>query len=125
MWSKEKIKEFADDIGFHCQFRWRELRSLHSLLLPDEDCFGMTEGMLKRVHENSHSGYGIALSTDKRFLFYHKALLGTITKEEFPLGSIGSLSCRKGALQASNEMKKRTSLLGCDNKTIHLTSNPL
>ena len=88
MWTKEKIKEFAGKLGYHCQFTSGELNTLHTILFDDEDFFGMTEGMMKKVHHNKHSGYGIALLTDKRFLFYYKNLFGKIIKEEFPLNTI-------------------------------------
>ena len=101
MWTKEKIKEFANSIGYHCQFTSGELNTLHNVLLDEEDFFGMTEGMMKKVHHNNHSGYGIALLTDKRFLFYYKSLLGKIIKEEFPLNTISSISFQKGLLFGS------------------------
>jgi hypothetical protein len=101
MWTKEKVKEFANDINYHHQFTSGELNTLHTILSGDEECFGMTEGMLKKVHVNKHSGYGIALLTNKRFLFYHKGFLGSITVEEFPLDTISSISFHKGLLFSS------------------------
>ena len=101
MWTKEKIKEFASHIRYHCQFTSGELNTLHTVLFDDEDFFGMTEGMMKKVHHKKHSGYGIALLTDRRFLFYHKSLLGTVIKEEFPLNTISSISFRKGVMFGS------------------------
>ena len=101
MWTKEKVKEFANDIGYHHQFTSGELNSLHTILSVDEECYGMTEGMLKKVHVNKHSGYGIALLTNKRFLFYHKGFLGSITLEQFPLDTISSISFHKGVLFSS------------------------
>lgn len=98
MWTKEKIKEFASSIGYHCQFTSGELNTLHTILFDDEDFFGMTEGMMKKIHHNKHSGYGIALLTDKRFLFYYKSLLGKIIKEEFPLNTISSISFQRGSM---------------------------
>jgi hypothetical protein len=98
MWTKEKAKQFVKDIGYHCQFTSGELNSLHTILFDDEECFGMTEGMMKKVHHNKHSGYGIALLSDKRFLFYHKSLISTITKEEFPLNTLSSITFHKGVL---------------------------
>jgi hypothetical protein len=96
MWTKEKIKEFVTKIGYHCQFTSGELNTLHTVLLDDEDFFGMSEGMMKKIHHNKHSGYGIALLTDKRFLFYYKNLFGKIIKEEFPLNTISSISFQRG-----------------------------
>jgi hypothetical protein len=78
MWTKEKIKEFASHTRYYCQFTSGELNTLHTILPDDEDIFGMTEGMMKKVHYNKHCGYGIALLTDRRFLFYHKSLFGKI-----------------------------------------------
>ncbi|HVX26145.1 MAG TPA: PH domain-containing protein [Parafilimonas sp.] len=101
MWTKEKIKEFANRIGYHSQFTSGELNTLHTILFDDEDFFGMTEGMMKKVHHNNRSGYGIALLTDKRFLFYYKSVFGKIIKEEFPLSSISSISFQKGSLLGS------------------------
>jgi hypothetical protein len=98
MWTKEKIKEFATKIGYHCQFTSGELNTLHTVLLDDEDFFGMSEGMMKKIHHNKHSGYGISLLTDKRFLFYYKNLFGKIIKEEFPLNTISSISFQKGLM---------------------------
>jgi hypothetical protein len=98
MWTKEKIKEFAKVIGYHCQFTSGELNTLHTLLFDDEDCFGMTEGMLKKIHHTKHSGYGIALLSDMRFLFYHKSFFGAITREEFPISTISSISLQKGTM---------------------------
>jgi hypothetical protein len=101
MWTKEKVKEFANDIGYHHQFTSGELNTLHTILSDDEECYAMTEGMLKKIHVNKHSGYGIALLTNKRFLFYHKGFLGSITVEEFPLDTISSISFHKGLLFSS------------------------
>src|SRR5664279_4256719 len=101
MWTKEKIKAFARDIGYHHQFTSGELNTLHTILADDEDCFGMTEGMMKKVHSSKHSGYGIALLTDKRFLFYHKGFLGSVTREEFPLSTISSITFHKGLVFGS------------------------
>ncbi len=101
MWTKEKIKEFANKIGYHCQFTSGELSTLHTILFDDEDFFGMTEGMMKKIHHNKHSGYGIALLTDKRFLFYYKSVFGKTIKEEFPLNTISSISFQKGSLLGS------------------------
>ena len=98
MWTKEKIKDFARHTGYRSQFTSGELSTLHTILSDDEDCFGMTEGMLKKVHVNKYSGYGIALLTDKRFLFYHKGFLGSVTREEFPLNTISSITFHKGLL---------------------------
>jgi hypothetical protein len=101
MWTKEKIKEFANRIGYHCQFTSGELNTLHTVLFDDEDFFGMVEGMMRKIHRNKHSGYGIALLTDRRFLFYYKSFLGTTTKEEFPLNTISSVSFHKGVISGS------------------------
>jgi len=101
MWTKEKVNEFANDIGYHHQFTSGELNTLHTILSADEECYAMTEGMLKKIHVNKHSGYGIALLTNKRFLFYHKGFLGSITVEEFPLDTISSISFHKGLLFSS------------------------
>jgi hypothetical protein len=101
MWTKEKINGFAKHIGYHCQFTSGELSTLHTILFDDEDFFGMTEGMMKKVHHNKYSGYGIALLTDKRFLFYYKSLFGKIIKEEFPLNTISSISFQKGLMFGS------------------------
>ena len=101
MWTKEKIKEFAAFIKYHCQFTPGELKTLHTILRDDEDCFGMAEGMMKKVHHSKHSGYGIAVLTDKRFLFYHKGLLGATTIEEFPISSVSSITISKGSLFSS------------------------
>jgi hypothetical protein len=101
MWTKEKVKKFANDIDYHHQFTSGELNTLHTILSGDEECYGMTEGMLKKVHVNKHSGYGIALLTNKRFLFYHKGFLGSVTVEEFPLDTISSISFHKGLLFSS------------------------
>jgi hypothetical protein len=101
MWTKEKVKEFANDISYHRQFTSGELNTLHTILSDDEDCYGMTEGMFKKVHVNKHSGYGIALLTNKRFLFYRKSFIGSTTLEEFPLNTISSISVYKGLLFSS------------------------
>ena len=101
MWTREKIKDFARHIGYHHQFTSGELKTLHTILSDDEDCFGMTEGMMKKVHSGKYSGYGIALLTDKRFLFYHKGFLGSVTKEEFPLSTISSITFHKGVVFGS------------------------
>jgi len=98
MWTKEKIKDFARHIGYHCQFTAGELNTLHTVLRDDEDFFGMAEGMMKKVHHNKHSGYGMAVLTDKRFLFYHKGLPGSITLEEFPINTISSISLNRGKM---------------------------
>ena len=45
MWTREKIKDFARHIGYHHQFTSGELKTLHTVLAVDEDCFGMTEGV--------------------------------------------------------------------------------
>ena len=50
---------------------------------------------------SKYSGYGIALLTDKRFLFYHKGFLGSVTREEFPLSTISSITFNKGVLFGS------------------------
>ena len=101
MWTKEKVKEFANDIGYHHQFTSGELNTLHTILSDDEECYAMTEGRLKKVHVNKLSGYGIALLTNKRFLFYHKSLIGSVTAEEFPIDTISSISFHKGLLFSS------------------------
>ncbi len=101
MWTKEKIKDFARDINYHHQSTSGELSTLHTLLADDEDCFAMTEGMMKKIHSSKHSGYGIALLTDKRFLFYHKGFLGSVTREEFPLSTISSITFNKGIVFGS------------------------
>ncbi|HEY5407464.1 MAG TPA: PH domain-containing protein [Ginsengibacter sp.] len=101
MWTKEKIKDFARDINYHHQSTSGELSTLHTILADDEDCFGMTEGMMKKVHSGKYSGYGIALLTDKRFLFYHKGFLGSVIREEFPLNTISSITFNKGILFGS------------------------
>ena len=101
MWTREKIKDFARDIGYHNQFTSGELKTMHTILSDDEDCFAMTEGMMKKVHSGKHSGYGIALLTDKRFLFYHKGFLGSVTREEFPLSTISSITFHKGVVFSS------------------------
>jgi hypothetical protein len=101
MWTKEKVKEFANDIGYRHQFTSAELNTLHTILSADEECYGMTEGMLKKIHVNKHSGYGIALLTNQRFLFYHKGFLGSVTIEEFPIDTISSVSLHKGMLLGS------------------------
>jgi len=101
MWTKENVKELAKATDFHCQFTSGELNSLHGILSGDEECYGMCEGMLKKPHSNKSSGYGIAVLTSKRFLFYYKGLLGTVTTEEFPLDNISSISFHKGLLTGS------------------------
>ena len=101
MWTREKIKDFASVIGYHHQFTSGELKTLHTILSDDEDCFAMTEGMMKKIHSSKHSGYGIALLTDKRFLFYHKGFLGSVTREEFPLSTISSITFNKGVVFGS------------------------
>jgi len=101
MWTKEKIKDFARQIGYRSQFTSGELSSVHTILSGDEDCFGMTEGMMKKVHSSKYSGYGIALLTDKRFLFYHKGFLGSVTREEFPINTVSSITFQKGLLFGS------------------------
>jgi len=101
MWTKEKVKQFANRTGYHCQFTSGELNTLHTVLFDEEDFFGMTEGMMKKVHHNNYSGYGIALLTDRRFLFYYKSLFGKIIKEEFPLNTISSISFHKGVMSGS------------------------
>jgi hypothetical protein len=101
MWTKEKVREFANEIGYRHQFTSGELNSLHSVLSVDEECYGMTEGMIKKVHTNKSSGYGIAVLTNQRFLFYHKGFLGSVTIEEFPIDTISSISLHEGALFGS------------------------
>jgi len=101
MWTKEKVRSLARDVNYQCQFTAGELNTLHTILHSDEDCYGMTEGMLKKVHGKKHSGYGIALLTDKRFLFYHKGFLGSATTEQFPIDTISSISFHKGVLLGS------------------------
>ncbi len=101
MWTKEKIKAFARDINYRHQSTSGELNTLHTILADDEDCYGMTEGMMKKVHSGKYSGYGIALLTDKRFLFYYKGFLGSVTREEFPLGTISSITFHKGLVFGS------------------------
>ncbi len=83
MWTKEKIKAFARDINYHHHNTSGELNTLHTILSDDEDCFGMTEGMMKKVHSGKYSGYGIALLTDKRFLFYYKGFLALLPGKNF------------------------------------------
>ena len=48
MWTKEKVKQFANRTGYHCQFTSGELNTLHTVLFDDEDFFGMAEGMIKK-----------------------------------------------------------------------------
>ncbi len=101
MWTKEKIKTFARDINYHHHNTSGELNTLHTILADDEDCFGMTEGMMKKIHSTKYSGYGIALLTNKRFLFYYKGFLGSVTREEFPLNTISSITFHKGLVFGS------------------------
>ena len=98
---KEEIKDFANFINYRCQFTSAELKTLHTILREGEECFGMVEGMMKKVHHSKHSGYGIAVLTDRRFLFYHKSLLGGTTLEEFPIATISSITASKGSVLGS------------------------
>lgn len=101
MWNREKIKVFANQIGYHCQYTSGELSTVHTILSDHEDLFGMTEGMMKKVHHNKYTGYGMALLTDKRFLFYYKNFFGKIINEEFLLSTISSISFQKGVMLGS------------------------
>ena len=99
--SIETIKTFATSFGFKPTFTKSELNELPNLLNPDEELLAIAEGSLKHAHNKKVVGVGIIFSTPKRVVFFRKSMLGTTTKEEFPIAKISAASVRKGMLMAS------------------------
>ena len=99
--TQEQVLYFAEKIGFKHTYCKAELKTLHTILLPDEKPIAMLEGQFKSVHDKNSAGYGLGLLTDIRFMFYRKSVIGTITREEFALKNIVSASYRKGLIFSS------------------------
>ncbi|RYY60388.1 MAG: hypothetical protein EOO05_10105 [Chitinophagaceae bacterium] len=101
MYTKETIDVFLNEIGFKPNMTKAEVKQLPSLLSPNEKLLGVLEGNLKKIHNRDIGGYGLAILTDKRVLFYRKSIIGTVTSEEIPVSKISSVSFRKGVMFAS------------------------
>lgn len=101
MWTQEKVKARFDNMRYKCMYTKQEIKTLHSILQPNEEIVTAVEGELKKIHNRNHTGWGIVVLTDIRLIFYRKSLIGTVTLEEFPISKISSSSYRKGIMQAS------------------------
>jgi hypothetical protein len=101
MWTKDKLEVFMASFGFKPIMTKPEIKELPSLLHPEEDLLGLLEGQLKRIHNRDFTGYGLAIVTNKRIIFFRKSIIGTVTKEETPITRVSSASFRKGLLSSS------------------------
>lgn len=101
MWTKEKLEKFMIDFGFRPVMTKSEIKELPSLLYDEEILHAIVEGQLKRIHNRDINGFGIAIATNKRIIFFRKSIIGTVTKEETPISKISSASFRKGLLSSS------------------------
>lgn len=96
MWTKEKVNSFVSSYGFKPVLTKSEVKHLPNILHDDEDLLGIIEGELK-IGKTSN-GYGVLIATDKRVIFFRKSILGTQTKEEYPISRITSSIYRKGLM---------------------------
>jgi len=99
--SIDEIKTFAASFGFKPFITKSELNELPKLLTADESLLAVAEGALKYVHNKKEVGVGIVFVTKKRVVFFRKSIIGTTTKEEFPIGKLSAASVRKGLAMSS------------------------
>jgi hypothetical protein len=53
------------------------------------------------MNDKKDVGVGVLLLTDRRLVFYRKSVIGTVTREEYPINKISSVSLRKGVIFGS------------------------
>lgn len=97
----ESITAFIEKVGFKSIVTKAEVKSLHTVLLQNEIPVYILQGLLQQMNDKNAVGVGVLLLTNKRALFYRKSMLGTVTREEYPIDRISSVSLRKGILLSS------------------------
>ena len=98
--NQEQVLEFATKYGYKPNGAKKAFNDIHTILFEDESLKAILEGLLDKISGRRISGTGIVILSNKRIIFYRKSFIGTITREEIPIGKITSISMRKGFLSA-------------------------
>ncbi len=101
MWSVDKVNLRIARLRVNILCCKIEVKQLHTILHSDETMESIVEGELIKIHDRAHTGWGLAILTNRRIIFYRKSMFGIETKEETPISKISSVSYRKGLMQST------------------------
>ena len=101
MWTYEKIEDFCKQYGFVPIMTKSELKELPNVLMKDEQLMAILQGGLSSIKGTNYNGLGLIIATNRRVLFLRKSIIGTVTKEDYPMSVISSAAFRKGLMASS------------------------